>query len=322
MKQRKVLLLSLVLMSLVFSGCAGLKTREDLKGSPPGDKSKLQESSVVSSEEVAENKTPPPAEPTPVAAQLPKVAVVLGPGGVKAFAHAGVLKELEKARIPIDAIVGLEWGAMVGALFAQNGKIHEVEWKLYKLQKADLPGKGLFSTRFKAEPIKVLDEYFQKNIGGASVDNAKLEFACPSLSLWSGTLVWQTRGSLKGVLSKCMPYPPLFRPSSPWMAASFALADSVRYLKKKGYKVVIYVNVLGSGELLQQEELLEEYQSALLWQEIRRTQKAMQSMATDVIEVDTKQYKMFDFDNRTGLVGLGELAGSRHARKIAEKYGF
>lgn len=59
MKQRKVLLLSLVLMSLVFSGCAGLKTREDLKGSPPGDKSKLQESSVVSSEEVAENKTPP-----------------------------------------------------------------------------------------------------------------------------------------------------------------------------------------------------------------------------------------------------------------------
>ncbi|MCB0386224.1 MAG: hypothetical protein KDD43_12600, partial [Bdellovibrionales bacterium] len=77
-----------------------------------------------------------------------------------------------------------------------------------------------------------------------------------------------------------------------------------------------------SGELLQQEELLEEYQSALLWQEIRRAQRAMQSLATDVINVETRQYKMFDFDNRTGLVGVGELTGSRHARKIAEKYGF
>lgn len=310
----------MICLGLLMSGCAGLKTRDDLKrGTPQQDTQSGQDS--MEPVEVVEDQ-PVASEPPPVAAQLPKVAVILGPGGVKAFAHAGVLKELVKAKIPIDAVVGIEWGSLVGALYAQNGKIHEVEWKLYKLQKADLPGKGLFSTRFKAEPIKVLKEYFSRNLKGVAVDRAKLSFACPSLSIWSGTLVWQSRGKMDRVLSKCMPYPPLFRPSSPWMAASFAIEDSVRYLKKQGYKVIIYVNVLGTGELLSQDELLEEYQSALLWQEIRRSQKLSQKLATDVIQVDTRQYKMFDFDNRTGLVGVGELVGRRRARKIAEKYGF
>lgn len=316
--------LGLLLCFFSMLGCGLVKTR-DQTINQPGESHKQ----ATKEQHIAEKSESEAGEPNSISGagaraggHIPKVAVILGPGGVKSFAHAGVLKELIKAKIPISAVVGIEWGALVAGIFAQNGQVHEVEWKLYKLQKADLPGKGLFSSRFKAESIKVLNDYFHRNLKGHQADRTRIVFGCPSLSLWSGTLVWQDRGDMMGVISKCLPYPPLFKPSSPWMAAAFSVVDSVRYLKKRDYDVIILINVLGSGELLAQDELLEEYQSALLWQEIRRSNIEARQHVTDIIEVETKDFKMYDFDNRTGLVNVGELAGARVARKIAEKYGF
>ena len=44
------------------------------------------------------------------AVKRPSVALVLGGGGAHAVAHLGVLKELERQRIPIDLIVGNGFG--------------------------------------------------------------------------------------------------------------------------------------------------------------------------------------------------------------------
>lgn len=318
-----------LLILIGLSGCGLLKTRESLEESKSssGSGSHLKDLGETSRNEISpsEDSATPPAEPLPAIAgnSVPKVAVILGPGGVKAFAHTGVLKALAKEKIPISAIVGIEWGALVGGLFAQKGLVHELEWKLYKLQKADLPGRGgLFSSRFKAEPISVLKDYFQRNLKGHQVENSEVTFTCPSLSLLTGSLIWQERGDLMTITQKCLPFPPLFRPTGQWMAATFSIEDSVRYLRKKNFDVIIYVNVLGSGGLLERDELMEEYSSALLWQEIRRAQSAARKLANVVIEVDTKKFKMYDFDNRMALVNLGEMVGSRSAKKIAEKYGF
>ena len=48
----------------------------------------------------------------------PKVAVVLSGGGAKGTAHISVLREIEKAGIPIDIVVGTSMGSIVGALYA------------------------------------------------------------------------------------------------------------------------------------------------------------------------------------------------------------
>ena len=47
----------------------------------------------------------------------PRIGLALGGGGARGAAHIGVLKELERLRIPIDAIVGTSMGAVVGSLF-------------------------------------------------------------------------------------------------------------------------------------------------------------------------------------------------------------
>ena len=40
----------------------------------------------------------------------PKVALVLSGGGARGFAHVGVLKALEAARVPVDMVVGTSMG--------------------------------------------------------------------------------------------------------------------------------------------------------------------------------------------------------------------
>ena len=57
----------------------------------------------------------------------PKIGLVLGGGGARGAAHIGVLRELERQRIPIDAIAGTSMGAIVGGLYAAGMSVAELE---------------------------------------------------------------------------------------------------------------------------------------------------------------------------------------------------
>lgn len=57
----------------------------------------------------------------------PTVGLVLGGGGARGAAHVGVLKELERLHIPVDAIVGTSMGAVVGGLYATGMSAAELE---------------------------------------------------------------------------------------------------------------------------------------------------------------------------------------------------
>ena len=54
----------------------------------------------------------------PVQAARPVVALVLGSGGSRGFAHVGVIKVLEGAGIRPGIVVGASSGALVAALYA------------------------------------------------------------------------------------------------------------------------------------------------------------------------------------------------------------
>jgi NTE family protein len=50
----------------------------------------------------------------------PRVALVLGSGGPRGYAHLGVLKVLEEAGIPVDLVVGSSVGSLIGAFWADG----------------------------------------------------------------------------------------------------------------------------------------------------------------------------------------------------------
>ena len=70
-------------------------------------------------------------------ADRPRIGLVLGGGGARGAAHIGVLKELERQRIPIDAIAGTSMGAIIGALYASGRTPAELEDIVTTLDWAD-----------------------------------------------------------------------------------------------------------------------------------------------------------------------------------------
>jgi NTE family protein len=60
-------------------------------------------------------------------ADRPRVGLVLGGGGARGAAHIGVLRELERHRVPIDAIAGTSMGAIIGGLYASGKSVDELE---------------------------------------------------------------------------------------------------------------------------------------------------------------------------------------------------
>ena len=57
----------------------------------------------------------------------PRIGLVLGGGGARGAAHIGVLRELEKLRVPIHAITGTSMGAIIGGLYASGMTPAELE---------------------------------------------------------------------------------------------------------------------------------------------------------------------------------------------------
>ncbi len=88
-------------------------------------------------------------------AERPKIGLVLGGGGARGAAHIGVLKELERQRVPIDAIAGTSMGAIVGGLYASGMTPEELEELVTTLDWAasmsDTPSRDHLSFRRKQD---------------------------------------------------------------------------------------------------------------------------------------------------------------------------
>jgi len=65
--------------------------------------------------------------PTP---DYPKLGLVLSGGGARGLAHVGVLKVLERERIPVDLIAGTSMGAIIGGLYATGMSATDLEREL------------------------------------------------------------------------------------------------------------------------------------------------------------------------------------------------
>ena len=96
--------------------------------------------------------TPPPPVVQPVqpaqAAKPVKLALALGGGAARGFAHVGVIKTLESQGIFPDIIVGTSAGAVVGALYAAGNSGFQLQKLAHRLDETkisdwSLPDRGV-----------------------------------------------------------------------------------------------------------------------------------------------------------------------------------
>ena len=65
----------------------------------------------------------------------PRLGLVLGGGGARGLAHFGVLRVLQREKIPIACIAGTSMGGLVGALFAAGVPAERVEEEVLRLSR-------------------------------------------------------------------------------------------------------------------------------------------------------------------------------------------
>ncbi len=160
--------------------------------------------------------------PPSVVKPAPKIALVLGGGGTRGFAHIGVIKGLEAQGIIPDIIVGTSVGSMVGALYAKGYsgfELQELFMRIEEKQFIDLDWLYLDNSyALKAalflNPIKgeALENFINRNVQDYPIEKLGRKFAAIATDLHSGEIViFRTGDTGKAVhASSAVPY--VFKP--------------------------------------------------------------------------------------------------------------
>jgi len=159
---------------------------------------------------------PPPAPPPLVAshAPVPRVALVLGGGAARGFAHVGVLRVLEQEKIPIDLIVGTSVGSLIGALYAEERNSFELEWTAFQLEKDDLFDYGVMNvvTGMSFAAGERLEKWLNEKIKVKNIEQMKVPYAAVATDLNWGTEVVIDRGPVAKAVRASSAIPGVFPP--------------------------------------------------------------------------------------------------------------
>ncbi len=165
---------------------------------------------------------PQPPSPPPVVERPPaKIALALGGGAARGFAHVGVIKALEAQGISPDIVVGTSAGSVVGALYAAglNGfQIQELSMNMEEEQVLD--GSGIY--RCIAEAVisdkrgcikgLALQDFINRNVGGRPMEKLKKTFAAVATNLGSGEMVVFRTGNTGMAVRASSSVPMFFQP--------------------------------------------------------------------------------------------------------------
>ncbi len=153
------------------------------------------------------------AKPTnPVKPRKAKLALALGGGAARGWAHIGVLRALEEEGIEVGMIAGTSIGALVGGCYLA-GKLDELEAfarsltmrRIAGLLDLTIGGGGLLGGMR-------LTKRMQEHLEDIAIENLDRPFVAVATELHSGHEVWITSGSLITGLRASYALPGIFEP--------------------------------------------------------------------------------------------------------------
>ncbi len=157
-----------------------------------------------------------PGGPQAQPAELPKprVALVLGGGAARGFAHVGVIRALEKEKIQVDMVVGTSVGSLIGALYASSQNSFELEWTAFTLERDDLFDYGLMGAVTGMGVVKgdKLERFVRAKVPQANIENLKLPFAAVATDLNRGQRVVLDHGPVARAVHASSAIPGVFEP--------------------------------------------------------------------------------------------------------------
>jgi len=154
--------------------------------------------------------TPPPA-PMPTVPKPPlRIALALGGGAARGFAHIGVIKALEAQGIVPDIVVGTSAGSVVGALYASGMSGFELQKVALQMEESmvvdwTLPNRGVL----KGE---ALQNFINQSVKSLTIQKMPRPLGVVATDLQSGDLMLFRRGDTGMAVRASSAVPGMFQP--------------------------------------------------------------------------------------------------------------
>ncbi|MCC7348602.1 MAG: patatin-like phospholipase family protein [Variibacter sp.] len=177
----------------------------------------------------------------------PTIALALGGGAARGFAHIGVVRALIARGFEPEVIAGTSIGAVVGAMYATGHLDAFEEWargltrrSIFSYLDFTFFGSGIINGDKLAERLKA-------QLGDATIDALPLRFAAIATEVGTGHEIWLTRGSLADGLRAAYALPGVFTPvliGNRWLVDG-ALVNPVPVSAARalGARLVVAVNL-------------------------------------------------------------------------------
>jgi NTE family protein len=263
---------------------------------------------------------PPPAAPEVTLPPPLKIALALGGGAARGFAHIGVIKALEAQGIVPDIIVGTSAGAVVGSLYAAgyNGfELQQLSMKMDESQVSDwsMPNRGVI----KGE---ALQDFINNAVKNRTLEKMKKTLAVVATDLNSGEMIVFRSGNTGMAVRASSSVPGIFQPvsinSHEYVDGGLVSPVPVRVARSLGADFVIAVDISDKPKNNKTESsidvLLQTFN--IMGQAISRFELPE---ADIVIRPQTPGINSTDFNGRYQAVLQGEIAVAAILPELKEK---
>jgi len=264
---------------------------------------------------------PPKSEVRPAP---PKIALALGGGAARGFAHIGVIKALESHGIVPDMVIGTSSGSLVGALYASGYGGFDLQRTALQLDDTiiadwSLPDRGFI----KGE---ALQNFVNQAVQNRPMEKLNKPFAVVATDLQSGEPVVFRTGNTGMAVRASSSVPGVFQPVTisgrEYVDGGLVSPVPVRAARAMGADLVIAVYISNNPRLGKTKDsvdvMLQTF--AIMGQSIASYEL---SEADIVIRPDTGRIRSTAFEDRHLAIIEGEKAGlaaiAAIKQKIAEK---
>ena len=252
------------------------------------------------------------------AQQRPKLALVLGAGSARGFAHIGVIKALDAAGIRPDLIVGASAGSVIGVFYAAGYTGLQMEEVAMKVRDADVIDTASNTKRglIAGEALQKLINNFVKD---KPIEALKTPFIATATNLRTGDSVQLKTGDAGQAVRASSSMPGVFLPMS---LNGMELVDGaissplpVTVARQMGADVVVAVDV---GAAPQNAHAAGIYEIVMQSFEIMGLSLAkLEGQKADVlIKPNVAAFSGSDFSNRAQLIAAGYSAGQKAVEQI------
>lgn len=157
------------------------------------------------------SKTSPVVSPT-IKPREPVIALALGGGGAKGFAHIGAIKVLESHGIKPAIVTGTSAGSFVGSLYASGKTAFQLQDIALKLEESDIRDLTISKQGFITG--QKLQDYVNKQIGNKPIQQFPIRFAAVATQLDNGQKVAFNRGNAGQAVRASCSIPNVFIPAT------------------------------------------------------------------------------------------------------------